>query len=179
MRTRFCVIGAGLLLLTACEAQAGAIPAGPAPVVADVPASAAGGACHLLDYDVIEQATGARFDVAVATRREQTYTCLVRARAASRPDLVLSATETSADVEIFTEDVVPRGAKPVKGLGKAGYRLAVPAASGQGPGVEVGWLSGNGRLLTLRYTLGTGQDAAAELSTRLVTLAQRVDAAAV
>lgn len=178
MRTRFSAIGVGLLLLTGCQAQAEANPAAaPARVVVEVPASAAGGACYLLDYAAIEQATGTRFEISVATQQEQTFTCLVRPKAASRPDLVLSVTATSADAAIFKEDVVPRGAQAVKGLGKAAYRLIVPAANGQGPGVEVGWLSGDDRLVTVRYTFAAGQDPAAAktLAPKMVTLAEQID----
>ncbi|MEV1287031.1 hypothetical protein [Micromonospora sp. NPDC049679] len=177
MRTRLWAIGVGSLLLTGCGAEAEAKPHRPAPIVDDVPASAAGGACYLLDFGMIEQTTGSRFEVSVATQQEQTFTCLARGKTEARPDLVLSVTATSADAAIFKDEVVPRGAQQVKGLGKAAYRVVVPAVKGQGPGVEVGWLTGDDRLMSLRYTLAQGQDqtSAAELTPKLVTLAEQID----
>jgi hypothetical protein len=172
-------MAAGLLGLAGCTDQAAgassALP--PAPIVTDWPASASGGACQLLDYPVIEQAIGIRFDVAAATKQEKTYTCVVQAKAASRPDLALSVTATSVDASIFADEVVPKGAKTVKGLGKAAYRVTLAPAKGRGAGVEVGWLSGDGRLLSLRYTFATGHDKAAAdtFAPKLIVLAKKID----
>lgn len=181
MRTRVCVIGAGLLMLielTGCGGDAAASdPPPPAPVVSNYPAAAAGGACLLLDFPEIEKVVGGKFDVAAASRHQGTYTCVVQAEEASRPDLTLSVTETLADAAIFRDDLEPKGAETVKGLGKAAYRLIVAPGKGYGAGVEVGWLSSDGRLLNLRYTLAAGQGkAAAEtVAPKIVALAKKIN----
>lgn len=192
MRTRFWALGIGLLLLAGCAAPApaasgAAVPATPAPdasasdeVEAEpedyVPdeAAAQGGACHLLAIDLVEQVTGTRFDVAAASQQEKTYTCLLRQQEGEFPELVLSVTETTVDAAIFKEEVAPRGAKSLTGLGKAAYRARLAESGGQPPAVEVGWLSGDQRLISLRYTPAEGEDPA-ELEPKLVALAERID----
>lgn len=178
MRTRAGAIGAGLLMLTACatDRPAPAAPP-PAPLVTAWPAAVAGGACRLLDYAVIERITGTRFDVSAARRHRHTQTCVVRSKSAARPDLALSVTATSADASVFKAEVVPNGAKTVKGLGTAGYRVTVPAGKDHGAGVEVGWLTDDGRLIDLRYTLARGADkkAAEALAPQIVELARALD----
>jgi hypothetical protein len=177
VRGRLCLIGAGLLTLSGCgEAAATARPA-PAPVVVDLPAASAGGACALLDYAVIERATGARFDVSAASRHRQTYSCVLRTEEADHPDLALSVTETSADASVFKADVVPSGGQTVTGLGKAAYRQTVSPGKNVGAAVEVGWLSADGRLVSLRYTFAAGQDRAVAdaFATKLIALAKKID----
>lgn len=173
---RVWMMAAGALALAGCS-EVAATPPPPAPPAIEVPASAAGGACRLLDYPMIEEATGMRFDVSAATTQRKTYTCVVQTQEASRPDLALSVTATSADASIFADEVVPDGAKQVKGLGKAAYRRTLASGKGHGAGVEVGWLSGDGRLMYLRYTFASGQDKAAaeEFAPKLVTLAKKID----
>ena len=177
MRGRLCLIGAGLLMLAGCGEDAAPRADAAVPRVVQLPASAAGGACQLLDYPMIEQATGTLFDVSAASRHGKTNTCVVRAESADRPDLALSVTPTSADAAIFADEVVPSGGKSVKGLGKAAYRSTVAPVKGSGAGVEIGWLTGDGRLVNLRYTFATGQDrAAAEaFASKLVVLAKKID----
>ena len=182
MRARLCLIGAGLLMLAGCGADSDenrpAVPAPPAAV--DLPASAPGGACELLDYPVIEEITGARFDVSAASRLRDTRTCVVRAEEVARPDLALSVTDTSAAVADFKADVVPSGGSALSGLGKAAYRLTVAPAKGAGPAVEIGWLSGKGQLIILRYGFAPGQSKADadEFAPKLLALAKKIDAQA-
>lgn len=178
MRGRISLIGVGLLMLTGCgDAATAKLPA-PAVSVVKPPAEAAGGACRLLDFPVIEEVTGARFDISAASKHRKTQTCVVQAEGASRPDLALSVTPTSADAAVFADEMVPRGARSVKGLGRAAYRLTLAPGKGRGAGVEVGWLSRDGRIVCLRYTFPTGQDKAAadEFAPRLVELAEKIDA---
>jgi hypothetical protein len=66
------------------------------------------------------------------------------AAAARRAQLVLTVTPTTVDVPTFVQDVTPSGATAISRLGKAGY---------QGPGLHIGWLSGDDRLLTLTLRL--------------------------
>lgn len=161
-----------LLAASGCTRAAAEPPRSVAPVATQWPASVAGGACQLLDYDGIADALGVRFDVAAASRQGDTYTCVVQRGEANRPDLTLAVTETTADAAIFRSTMVPKGAQAVSGLGKAAYRARV-----SGPGVEVGWLSGDGRLITLRYAaVRGGQPIAVD---GLVALAKKVDKSSV
>ncbi|HEX7743769.1 MAG TPA: hypothetical protein VF462_00705 [Micromonosporaceae bacterium] len=180
MRGRVWLAGAGLLALGGCNGQATepVAPPEPSPLVLPVePAAAAGGACRLLDFAVIAQTTGARFTVAVATRHANTQTCVLQAGSSSRPDLALSVTPTTADAEVFADAMVPKGAQRVKALGKAAYRITTSPGQDHGPGVEVGWLSGDRRLIYLRYTFTAGQNppAAEAFAPKLVALAKKVD----
>lgn len=145
------------------------------------PAAAAGGACELLDYAVVEQVLGTRFEVSAAGRQNATYTCVLQPSKASLPDLTLAVTPTAADAAIFRSTVTPRGGTAVTGLGKAAYRLPVAAAAKRGPGVEIGWLSSNNRLMMVTYTTpaGTAPAAAAEAGAKLLQLAQKIDKASV
>ncbi|MFB6394638.1 hypothetical protein [Polymorphospora lycopeni] len=178
MRARTGMIGMGLFLLAGCGSDAAAVPPPPAPppVVTALPASVAGGACVLLDYAVIEETTGTRFTVAAAMEHQKTRTCVVQDEGASRPDLVLSLTATGADQGVFTSEMVPKGATTVKELGKGAYRSTTAPAGDDGAAAEVGWLTGEGRLVTLRYTFPVGPErsAADELAPKLVELARQV-----
>jgi hypothetical protein len=153
----------------------------PAPGSSDSPepqvAAIAGGACQLLDFAVIEQALGVRFDVSAAAQQEATYTCVLQKTAGSLPDLLLIVTPTSADTPIFRNTLMPKDATLVTGLGKVAYHSVGNAFSGRGPIVEVSWLSGNNRLMTLRYTTigGTTPAEATALAAKLVELAKKVD----
>ncbi|MCX4473755.1 hypothetical protein OOK41_26200 [Micromonospora sp. NBC_01655] len=179
MRGRICLAGVAVLVVAGCAAQDPEPVAVPRaePVVLDVPAASSGGACRLLDFAVIEEHTGERFDVAASSSRGDTHTCVVRAERVLLPELALTVSDTSIDVTGFTADVLPGGARKVGNLGRAGYRRTANAADGHGPVAEVGWLAAEGRLVTLRWTLPKGADRAAadELADRLVGLAKTVD----
>jgi hypothetical protein len=141
------------------------------------PAGAAGGACYMVEYEVVEQIVGTSFDVAASSAASDTFTCALQTNGASFPDLTLAVTSVSADAAVFKSTVVPKGSTSVAGLGRAGYSVVRPADSGAGPAVEVGWLSGNGRLLVLRYrcpSAVTASDAAA-LVPKIAALAKKVD----
>lgn len=199
--TVFAVAGCGLVAhddgdaTHAVNQAASARPGAPGPAgdatladTAPVAAAEAGGACQLLNYDTIKQSLGVSFGVAAAAQRGGTFTCLVQPRGAGFPDLTLSVTATSADAQSFSGAMVPGGATGVAGLGKAGYSLlrpvagdAGPGVGDAGPGVETGWLSGNQRLMVLRYQLGptsTADDAAAAVS-HLIELAKTIDFAGI
>jgi hypothetical protein len=172
--------GAGLLAVAGCTAPApepASIPEASPLVLPVEPAAAAGGACRLLDFSVIAQTTGARFTVAVATRNGKTQTCVLQTHADSRPDLSLSVTPTTADAEVFTESMVPKGAQRVAKLGQAAYRITTSPGGDHGAGVEVGWLSGDRRLIYLRYTFAAGQSrpVAEALAPKLIALGRKID----
>ena len=141
----------------------------------------AGGACQLVDYDMIKATLGLDFGVAAAAQHDNTYTCVTQARGASFPDLVLAVTATSADETIFKSTVQPKGATAVAGLGKLGFSTTFPAAGNAGPGVEVGWLAGNGRLLDLKLRLAASAtpEQVTEAVPRVVALAKKIDLSSV
>lgn len=177
--------GAGFSIVLAAGALAGCgedqptkPTAIPVPPVVDLPASSAGGACQLLDYALIEETTGGVFDVAAASASNGAQSCVIRSETARHPELSLSVTKTTADAATFKEELVPAGGKTVSGLGKAAYRATLAPAKGHGAAAEIGWLTGDGRLLNLRYVLTTDEDrkAADALAGKLVTLAKRIDA---
>lgn len=167
-----------LLLLAGCGTEAAAdAPAAPAAVAPEIPAAAAGGVCQLLDYVLIERIVGVKFDIAAAQKVDKTYSCAVQSMGAARPDLVLSVTVTQADAEVFKEELIPQGGAAVKGLGKAAYQQIRGAGGSAGPGIEVGWLTADARLIILRYTFASGQpkSAADELAPKLVALAKEIN----
>jgi hypothetical protein len=170
--------GAVLLGLVGC-AGARADPGGDplVPGATRWPAGAAGGACQLLDYDVVEATVGTRFDVSAAGSEKDTYTCVLQPTAGSYPDLTLAVTATTADVTAFRTAFVPRNATLIPSLGKIGYSASRPAAGRGGPAIEVGWLAGNGRLLVLRYRFpkGVPGSKATPITPRLVELARKID----
>ncbi|PZF96505.1 hypothetical protein [Micromonospora deserti] len=178
MRARIVVAGVAGLLVAGCgaEDEPVALPP-PAPVAVDVAAASSGGACRLLDFGVIEEHAGVRFDVAAASEKGDTHTCVVRAERSSLPELTLTVTKTSIDVATFTGDVAPEKAAKVSGLGQRAYRRTGAASGGHGPVAEVGWLAAEGRLATLHYTTprGTEKAAAEDLAAALVALAKKVD----
>lgn len=153
----------------------GVRPSGPRP--SRQPAAAAGGACQLLDYGIVEQTVGLSFEVAGGGQQDATYTCVLQRTGVTVPDLSLAVTPTSADPVVFRSTVAPKGAPVLTGLGKVAYQLALPPVpkTGRGPGVEIGWLSANNRILVLRCTLAPDSPAPADLAAKLVELAKKVD----
>ncbi|TDC75637.1 hypothetical protein E1193_25205 [Micromonospora sp. KC606] len=176
MRIRLCLaVSAVLLTATGCADAPAAVPVPPVePLTIEVAAASSGGACRLLDFAVIEEHTGVRFDVAAAGDRADTHTCVVRAGAATLPELTLTVTDTSIDAPTFNADVLPRGAAKVTKLGQVAYRRTVAK---NGPVAEVGWLAAEGRLATLHWTCekGTAKAEVEELTGKLVELAKRID----
>jgi hypothetical protein len=174
---------APLLFTFAAVAGCGTAEAHPQPAAVTAPtptrwpAAVAGGACYLLEYEIIEQVVGTSFDVAAASDTDETFTCVVQTKGESFPDLTLAVTATDADAAVFKSTMQPKGAAPVAGLGKIGYTLTTPAGGGAGPGIEVGWLSGNGRIMVLRYRFPatTGAADAGALAPKMVALAKKVD----
>jgi hypothetical protein len=84
---------------------------------------------------------------------------------------------TTADAELFTDDLMPAKATRLKGLGQAGYRLVTKATGSAGPTVEIGWLSEADQLQSLKFTFAKDAktDAVKRMSTRLVDLAEAMD----
>jgi hypothetical protein len=148
-----------------------------APAPTRAPAGAAGGACYLLEYDVVEQAVGTSFDVAAAGAAGGTFTCVLQTRSGSFPDLTLAVTAVDVDAGAFMQTVAPKGSVAVTGLGKAGYSAVMPAGGGAGPGVEIGWISGNDRLVVLRYRCRPDAPAVdvGATTAKLVALAKKID----
>ncbi|MFC5923111.1 hypothetical protein [Micromonospora vulcania] len=178
MRARIVVAGLAGLLVSGCAAEAEpvAVPP-PAPIAVDVAAASSGGACRLLDFTLIEEQLKVRFDVAAASERDDTHTCVVRAEHATLPELALTVTETTIDKATFASDVTPDKAAKVTGLGQQAYRRTIAAAGGHGPVAEVGWLATDGRLASLSWTSarGTERSAVDKLAGDLAALAKKVD----
>lgn len=184
MRSRLFALGVGLLVaLTGCSADRAA-DVHRAPVreavlqAAEAPASSAGGACILWDYAFLEDQLGVLFNVAAADQVGDTSTCVVQSAGAARPDLSMSVVEhTDADAKLFLSDLAPAGAARVKKLGAAAYRLVSPAAGDHGPVIEVGWLSADQQVTTLRFTFAIGASPADAnaMCTRMITLAHSLN----
>ena len=101
---------------------------------------------------------------------------MVQTETGTRPDLTFSVVpSTPADARMFLGELKPKGAKSLSGLGRAAYRLV--AADEAGPAVEIGWLTADKQLMTLRFTFpeGTQADEANDMAGRLVDLAQALD----
>jgi hypothetical protein len=167
-------------LAAGCSGDANADSGGsthPSGIPARQPAALSGGACQLLDYDVVEAVIGVRFAVAAAASSAATFTCVLQPDGAGLPDLSLAVTATEADNSVFRSTVIPKGATTLEDLGKLGYRVGVPGSAAAGPGVEVGWLSGNQRLMVLRFHSATGTAAGDvdALAPKLVDLAKKID----
>ena len=169
-----------VLAASGCSGNANAV-ADKAPTTAAStirpPAALAGGACQLLDYDVVEAELGVRFALAASATNAATFTCVLQPAGADEPDLTLAVTATVADESVFRTSVVPKGATVLSDVGKIGYQIGVPAAAGVGPGLEVGWLSANQRLMLLRYHSAEGSAAADvnALAPKLLELARKID----
>ena len=180
MRSRLIALGAAaaVLALAGCTNHQDDGAGLPPVHLVQQPAASAGGACILWDYAFIEQTIGVTFTVAASDQIDDTSTCVVQTDTADWPDLALSVVEsTKADAEMFAEELVPKKATKLKGLGKAGYRLITKASGGHGPTIEIGWLSEAEQLQTLRYTFpkDAQKDAVDDLSPKLLDLAKAMD----
>jgi hypothetical protein len=141
------------------------------------PAALAGGACLLLNYATVAAQVGTTFTVAAAADSSGTYSCVLQKASGTYPSLTLSITATDLSPADFGATVTPKGASSVGGLGKVGYEQQVAASKSAGPAVEVGWLSGNDRLIVFRYVTppGTSTAAAKALGPKMISLAKIVD----
>ncbi|MEV0270756.1 MAG: hypothetical protein HOU81_04230 [Hamadaea sp.] len=160
------------LLLSGCTASPPTPK--PAPTVQQRPAAAEGGACQLIDFAKVSGSLGRSFTIAAAATKDKTFTCVVRTEQSPLPEVVLSVTQTKADASVFKDVVKPKGATDVPGVGKAAYQLVTPAKGQVGPVVEIGWLTGDARLLFLRLSLAADADPAAA-APGLVKLAKEID----
>jgi hypothetical protein len=175
--TALLAVAAAIIMLSGCAAG-GTFAGDPAATATPTQplAELAGGACRLLDFEEVTAAVGIAFDAAAAGQDGDTYTCVLEHSGKPLPDLSLTVTPTDATIPIFRGSAVPKGSTLVGDLGKMGYSLPIAAHGVTGPGVEVGWLSGNGRLIILRVRLGSGASASG-LAGKVVGLAKSIDAA--
>jgi hypothetical protein len=172
---------AAVLALAGCTDNAASASEPPPVQIVEQPAASAGGACILWDYAFIQKEIGVKFTVAAADQVADTSTCVVQTDDGDWPDLALSVVEsTTADGNLFLDNLMPAKATKLKGLGKAGYRLVSAAGGGHGPSIEIGWLSEAAQLQTLKFTFA--KDAAtgdvSQMSTRLLALAKAMDTTA-
>jgi hypothetical protein len=156
--------------------------AGPPPSVTlsttpPTPAALAGGACLLLDFNTVAKQLGTAFTVSAAADTSGTFSCVLQESSGSYPRLTLSITATELSPDDFTADVKPKGSTSVAELGKTAYETQVSATKSAGPVIEVGWLSGNDRLISFRYAFptGTSPDVSKALAPKMVSLAKIVD----
>nr|BFE62635.1 hypothetical protein GCM10020063_071610 [Dactylosporangium thailandense] len=179
-RVLMAVVALSATLVAGCD-DAGASPAAP-PSTA--PAAAAGGACQLLDFGMVNAKLGLNLSVAAGASMDNSFSCVLQTAAGSYPDLVLSVTTTTIGADVFSSSIAPKGAQAVEGLGLVGYQRPTPAAENAGPGtekagpgVEVGWLAGNKRIikLSLRLAPDAGDDKAAAEMPKMVELAKLID----
>lgn len=164
-----------VLALSGCGSGAAADPS--LDVRRSWPAAAAGGACHLLDFATVGEAIGVNFDTAGASEKDETYTCALTEAGQSYPDLVLAVTATKIDKTVFEATITPKGSTKVSGLGSIAYRITLGAKSKAGPAIEVGWLSGNKRLMLLRYTFppDAAESDVDAFPAKIVDLAKKID----
>lgn len=165
---------AALVLLSAgCENEANATP-GPDN---KWPASSAGIACQLLEYDAVEAKIGTRFDSAGGGKQDSTLTCALTEKNRPFPYLTLALTPTTIDSVVFTDSVKPAGAYAMPDLGVIAYRMTSPAAEGTGPALDLVWLSESSRLMNLRYGFAPSADQAAvdAMIPKLLALGQQVE----
>ncbi|HEX6872475.1 MAG TPA: hypothetical protein VF163_15365 [Micromonosporaceae bacterium] len=164
----------GTTLLSGCDRDAAA-DAGRRP-----PAAAAGAACQLIEYDLVANILGTRFDTAGGARKDATLTCALTQAEQPYPDLTLAVTASTASEVIFKATVEPSGSLPVKALGRTAYRLFPEPVRGGGPAVELGWLSAKNRIFVLRYTFPAEatDEQAQQLFPKMLTLARTIDKAA-
>lgn len=167
------MLTAAVLLLSTSACTSKDLPE-PRPAPQVRPASLAGGACLLIEFGTLERILGEHYTIAASAKNATTNTCVVRTETAPVPEISVSVTPTQADAAVFTAVVKPKGAAAVAGLGKIGYQVTTPAKPPAGPIVEIGWLTGDARLLFLRWTLAAGADASAAVP-KLVDLAKELD----
>lgn len=160
------------LLLSGCAAEQPGPPS--PPIDFDRGAAAAGGACHLLDYEQLQRVLGLTFTMAASSIREATSSCVYRDEQQNLPELSLSVSPTAADVAVFRAAVQPAGATAVPGLGKVGFQSARNADASRPASVEVGWLAGNARLLLLKLSVPAGVGPT-DFASKVVELAKEVD----
>jgi hypothetical protein len=172
------LVAAAALLLAGCTDKSASASELPPVRAVEQPAASAGGACILWDYAFIEKQIGVRFSVAAADQSGDASTCVVQTENGDWPDLTLSVVEsTTADAKLFLDNVMPKKAVKLAGLGKAGYRLNTPATADHGPSIEIGWLSEAAQLQSLRFTFakGTSTNALNSMNTSLLNLAKAMD----
>jgi hypothetical protein len=172
-RLLLAVIALCATLAAACD-DAGASPAAQ---TSTAPAAAAGGACQLLDFGMVNAKLGLNLSVAAGASMDNSFSCVLQTAGASYPDLVLSVSTTAIGADIFGSNIQPKDAQTVQGLGLVGYQMPTPAADKAGPGVEVGWLTGNKRIikLSLRLSAGTPDEKATEAMPKMIELAKLID----
>jgi hypothetical protein len=160
------------VLVAGCD-DAGASPA-KAPTE---PAAAAGGACQLLDFGIVNTKLGTNLSVAAGATEDNTFTCVLQPSSTGYPDLILSVSSTTIGPDVFGDMIQPKDAESVSGLGLAGYQMTTPPVDKAGPGVEVGWLAGNKRIIQLsfRFAPGTPDQQATDAKPKLVELAKLID----
>lgn len=174
MRLGSVLTAAVLAVLPALAGCTSANPPTPKPAPQVRPAALAGGACLLIQFEKLEKILGQHYTIAASAKNSTTNTCVVRTEEAAVPEVSVSVTPSKADSSVFTDVVKPKGSTAVAGVGKVAYQIVTPAKAPNGAVVEVGWLTGDARLMFLRWALPPAADPAAE-APKLVALAKELD----
>lgn len=164
MRSRLLTLGVVMaaLAVTGCSAKEDE-PVLPPVQVVEPPAASGGGACILWDYAFIEDMIGVRFTVAAGSQVDKTATCVVQTEDGPDPSLVLTVTDSSATAELFHDELMPKKATKLKGLGLAAYKVQAGAT------YEIGWLSEGHQLESLKFTAAKPD---ADMPAKLLAMAQ-------
>lgn len=175
MRSRLLTLGVvvSALAVTGCSAKEDAVKLPPVQVV-EPPAASGGGACILWDYAFIEEMIGVRFTVAAGSQVDDTATCVVQTEDGPAPSLVLTVTDSSATADLFRDELMPKKATKLKGLGLAAYKLETKASAKAGATYEIGWLSEGHQLESLKFTFTPAAKpaAVADMAGKLLAMAQ-------
>jgi hypothetical protein len=110
-------VGVALLgILTGCTSAAAGAPraATSPPGSVRQPAEYAGGACQLMNFDLVKASLGVGFDIAGAGNVDDSFTCVLQKVDSPLPDLALAVTPTEADTGLFHDKVAP-GRRPRSG----------------------------------------------------------------
>jgi hypothetical protein len=135
---------------------------------------AAGGACPLIDSELLEAVTGEEFRFASGWPNDdepadeegenedgeepdpgvvERVSCAIQTGDGMYPDLTFVLYPTEVSDEVYVEELSDR-ATELEDLGEAAYWIVHTEDTGAGPSMEMGWLD-VGFLFELRYTAAT------------------------
>ncbi|MEU5153259.1 hypothetical protein [Glycomyces sp. NPDC021274] len=157
-------------------------PAPTEPVELDL--ADAGGACPLIDGELLNSITGLHFRFASGGPGEEAgddapaqTSCAVQTGEAAYPDLTYYVIPVEATVDVYKEELAD-GTEEIDGLGEAAYWIVHTEDTGAGPALEMGWYDA-GTIFEMRYTTPVGTDPAVvnDLVAGFTELAQGIAAA--
>ncbi|THV42659.1 hypothetical protein [Glycomyces buryatensis] len=125
----------------------------------------AGGACTLIDGDLLDSVTGEHFRFASGGPEPDgeeedapaQLSCAVQTGEAAYPDLTTFIAPTDASADVY-KDEEPGDSEEIEDLGDAAYWIVHTEDTGAGPALELGWLA-DGNMFEMRYTTPEGTEA--------------------